>query len=73
MRRILIGLAAVLALGLCAIPALAGNFHHLRVHRPARVRVIRRDDCRVVGHPRFHRDVVIRHYRGRIVHRGYRR
>jgi len=72
MRRILIGLAAVIALGLCTMPAMAGEFRHERDHRTV-VRVEHRDVRRHVERRDFHRGAPVRHDHVKVVRKVYRR
>lgn len=73
MRRILIALVAVIALGLFTIPAVAGYLEYLNIRDAAHCRVIHHEIRREVEHRRFHRDHRIHNYRGRVMHRDYHR
>jgi hypothetical protein len=72
MRRIILCLAAVIALGFCTVPAMAGEFRHEREHRPL-VKVEHRDVRTVVVHRDAHRRVVIRHDHDRVIREVHRR
>jgi hypothetical protein len=73
MRRFLLCLAAVLALGFCAVPAMAGEVRIVRDHRTV-VKVEHHDVRRpVVIHRAVDRHVVIRHDHDRVVREWHRR
>ena len=70
MRRILLALAVVFALGLFAVPAMAGEVRYERDHRVVVVKDEHRDVRTVVVHREPVRRVIVRHDRViREVHR----